>query len=83
MSQRNPAWLQVFETGLKCSALSVGTVETFNEMLSPNGNEADILHTLCSASEFSQIKVRKGGGDQGRPRLLLALSPPSWPPSPP
>ena len=63
--------------------LSVGTVETFNEMLSPNGNEADILHTLCSASEFSQIKVRKGGGDQGRPRLLLALSPPSWPPSSP
>jgi hypothetical protein len=38
----------------------VDTVETFNEMLSPTSNEAEILHTLCSAAEFSQIKVRSG-----------------------
>ena len=38
--------------------LSVATVETFNEMLSPTSNEAEILHTLCCAAEFSQIKVR-------------------------
>ena len=39
--------------------LSVGTIETFDELLSPTGNEADILHTLTCAAEFSQIKVRE------------------------
>ena len=37
--------------------LSVGTVETFNEMVQPTGTEADILHTLCCAAEFTNIKV--------------------------
>ena len=32
------------------------------------GNEADILHTLCCAAEFANIKVREegdGGADPG------------------
>lgn len=37
----------------------VGTVETFNDELSATANEADILHTLCMAAEFAQIKVRE------------------------
>ena len=39
--------------------LSVETIEMFNEMNAPTQNESDILHTLCCAAEFSQIKVRE------------------------
>ena len=39
--------------------LSVGTVETFEEMVAPTSTEADILHALCHAAEFSNIKVRE------------------------
>ena len=38
--------------------LGVKTIEVFDELLRPAANEADILHTLCCASEFSNIKVR-------------------------
>ena len=39
--------------------LSVSTVETFHEHLSPTNSEADLLQTLCLADEFSNIKVRE------------------------
>lgn len=38
--------------------LGVGTIEIFDEMISPTAAEADILDCLCHSSEFSQIKVR-------------------------
>ena len=44
--------------------LSVETVEMFNEQNAPTQNESDILHTLCCAAEFSQIKVREEEMDE-------------------
>ena len=37
--------------------LTIGTIETFEEQLKPTASDAEILHTLCCASEFSNIKV--------------------------
>lgn len=39
--------------------LSVQTVEAFSEQWHERASEADILHTLCSASEFANMKVRE------------------------
>ena len=39
--------------------LSVGTIETFDEMMGMQNSEADILHMFAHAAEFSNIKVRE------------------------
>jgi len=39
--------------------ISVATVETFSELWHANCTEADIVQTICSASEFGQMKVRE------------------------
>eukprot|EP00966_Prymnesium_polylepis_P087832 2032115-Prymnesium_polylepis.1 len=36
--------------------LTVGTIETFEEQLRPTASDGDILHTLCCAAEFANIK---------------------------
>ena len=38
--------------------LQVATIERFSEMWRETSTEADILHTLSCAGEFSNIKVR-------------------------
>ncbi len=38
--------------------IQVETVESFSELWHERASEADILHTLCSASEFKNMKVR-------------------------
>ena len=43
--------------------LSVGTIETFDEMMGMQNSEADILHMFAHAAEFSNIKVREEDGD--------------------
>ena len=39
------------------ASLQVATIETFSEMWRETSTEADILHTLSCAGEFSNIKV--------------------------
>ena len=39
--------------------LTVGTIETFEEHLKPTAGDPEILHTLCCAAEFANIKVRE------------------------
>jgi hypothetical protein len=41
--------------------LSVQTIEAFSEQWHERASEADILHTLCSASEFANMKVPPPG----------------------
>ncbi|KAF0687130.1 Aste57867_21101 [Aphanomyces stellatus] len=36
-----------------------GTIETFNEMLSQYMEDEDVLHVICSSSEFEQVQVRE------------------------
>lgn len=35
-----------------------GTIEAFNNMLTPHLSDPDALHVLCSSAEFDQLKVR-------------------------
>ena len=46
--------------------LSVGTIETFDEMMGMQNSEADILHMFAHAAEFSNIKVREEEMDGSR-----------------
>ena len=53
--------------------LSVGTIEIFDEKISPTIAEADILDTLCHSAEFTNIKVREE--EMEELEQLLAVAP--------